>query len=226
MKPDPDAEAWRRHWIAAYARDYYERGPLARLLWQGHVQSERAFDRDRHFGQVLEVGAGGGHHLRAVRHRFDTYWATDADPEPLQRGLAGLAQARSVVVRREDATALSFGDDSIDRLVACHVLEHLPQPHRVLREWARVVRAGGVITLLLPCDPGLAWRWGRSLGPRRRVAAAGLPYDYWMAREHINPVQNLVALVRYYFDRRQELWYPARVPSFDLNLFFICHLAA
>ena len=51
-----------------------------------------------------------------------------------------------------------------------------------------------------------------------------MEYDYWMAREHINPINNLVALLRYYFPERQESWAPLRIPSMDLNLFYLAHL--
>ena len=44
-----------------------------------------------------------------------------------------------------------------------------------------------------------------------------------MAREHVNPINNLVTFVRHYFDDVGEQWLPARLPSIDLNLFYICH---
>jgi SAM-dependent methyltransferase len=104
------------------------------------------------------------------------------------------------------------------------VLEHLPAPHAVLREWSRVVKPGGIISLVLPCDPGIAWRLGRAVGSRGKFVRAGLDYDYWMAREHINAINSLVALVEYYFPHREVAWKPFRVPSMDLNLFYIAHL--
>ena len=44
-----------------------------------------------------------------------------------------------------------------------------------------------------------------------------------MAREHINSINGLVALIEYYFEKRQDCWLPLRVPSMDLNLFYIVH---
>ena len=112
---------------------------------------------------------------------------------------AGKNTAKNIVVAVEDATKLSFENASFDRLIATHVLEHLYRPHEVLREWARVLRPGGTLSIVLPCDPGLLWRIGRRFGPRARAHAQGIPYDYAMAREHVNSITNLVTFINYYF---------------------------
>ena len=104
------------------------------------------------------------------------------------------------------------------------MLEHLPNPVNVLREWNRVVRPGGVISIVLPCDPGLLWRLGRHLGPRRNAQRRGLAYDYLQAAEHINSIFNLTVFIRHHFENVTESWYPARMAVPDLNLFYICHI--
>jgi ubiquinone/menaquinone biosynthesis C-methylase UbiE len=130
----------------------------------------------------------------------------------------------SLVLEKQDATRLSYPDGSFDRLIATHVLEHLPEPVSVLREWNRVVRPGGIISIVLPCDPGFLWRLGRHLGPRRNAKKLGLAYDYLQAAEHINSIFNLVVFIRHHFESLNELWYPTRIPVPDLNLFYICHI--
>lgn len=220
MKPDPSYDEYMERWTSAYESANYERGLAARLLLLSHTWCERKFGPSQHFSRVLEVGAGTGIHITKVRHTFDEYIMTDLNPPMLD-------QARGygkVLVQREDAAHLTFPDASFDRLIATHVLEHLPSPHRVLREWNRVVKPGGIISIVLPCDPGIAWRFGRCLGPRRKFQSIGIDYDYWMAREHVNSITNLVAFIRFYFSRIHEEWQPLRIKSSDLNLFYIAHL--
>jgi SAM-dependent methyltransferase len=53
-------------------------------------------------------------------------------------------------VRREDATALSFGDGSLGAVISLDVLEHVPEYHAALDEFARVLRPGGVLALTVP----------------------------------------------------------------------------
>lgn len=121
---------------------------------------------------------------------------------------------------RADAYPLNYDDSSFDRVIATHVLEHVPFPHLALQEWVRILKPRGVLSLILPCDPGMAWRFGRYFGPRGRAEMAGLPYDYYMAREHINSIFNLRQILQYHFPRRHVTWWPLRLPFPDINLIY------
>lgn len=226
MRSEPDLDIYNARLTSAYDRLNYGRSLSAYFMRRGHELLEKPFDAARSFGRVVEVGAGAGEHLSFVRHRFDDYLMTDWNDARLERARRALPPhlRDKASVAREDATRLSLPDGCADRLIAAHILEHLYRPHEVLREWNRVLRRGGVMSILLPCDPGLMWRFGRMLGPRANAERAGIDYDYWMAREHVNPINNLVVFIRYYFRDRRETWYPARIPSSDLNLFYLCHV--
>jgi ubiquinone/menaquinone biosynthesis C-methylase UbiE len=226
MRAEPDIDVYNQRLADAYQSLNYGRSLSGYFMRRGHVLLEDEFNPEMYFGKVVEVGAGAGEHLGFVRHGFDQYLMTDWNDIRLQHARAALPEAMRarVGVSREDATKLSLADGSVDRLIACHILEHLYRPHEVLREWNRVLRRGGVLSVLLPCDPGVLWRLGRTLGPRANAERAGIDYDYWMAREHVNPIGNLVTFIRYYFREVRETWYPSRIPSTDLNLFYLCHI--
>jgi ubiquinone/menaquinone biosynthesis C-methylase UbiE len=225
MKPDPNYQDYIQRWTSAYKSKNYDSGLAARLLLKSHFWCERAFGSSHHFSRVLEVGAGTGIHLKAVRHSFDQYIMTDLSLSMLgQISVEQDVRRDKIFTQREDATALGFSDASFDRVIAAHVLEHLSAPHLVLREWARVLKPGGTLSIVLPCDPGVAWRTGRHFGSRRKFESLGIDYDYWMAREHVNSITNLIALLRYYFSEIKESWYPFKVPLSDVNLFYIAHI--
>ncbi len=224
-----DDPAWldmRRRFADVYDESNYAGGVQGFVMRSGHRLSERHFGPTQRFDRVLEIGAGTGAHLPFVRHAYREYYVTDADAKALEVArdrAASIATNGRKVFETQSATDLGYADQSFDRLVATHVLEHLYHPHVVLREWRRVVRSGGIITVLLPTDPGFAWRLGRRLGPRRRARRLGFDYDYVMAREHVNPLNNLIAFLRHDFPERIESWWPLGIPSMDLNLFFVCH---
>jgi len=195
------------------------------VMHSSHRFLEKHFNENQSFNRTLEIGAGTGQHISYVRHKFDTYVLSDLDAKTLQvaKDRLGDGHGNKLMFDLQNGEKLNFADNSFDRLIAAHVLEHIYKPHLVLKEWKRVVDHGGVISLLLPTDPGIAWRLGRHLGPRKNAVSQGIAYDYVMAREHVNSCNNLVALVRHYFPERIEAWWPFRIPSIDINLFFICH---
>ena len=218
--------AYRARFAAGYDADNYSSPLQSRVMRASHTLVERAFGPETRFGRVLEVGAGTGEHLASVRHGFDEYTLTDMDPATLEvaRRKLGTGAARGTLrFETQTAETLDYPEDSFDRLIATHVLEHVYRPHLALKEWARVVRDGGTLSVLVPTDPGFAWRLGRRLGPRRRLLRAGIAYDYVMAREHVNPCNALLAILRHYFPDGREAWWPLPVRSIDLNLFVAFH---
>jgi phosphatidylethanolamine/phosphatidyl-N-methylethanolamine N-methyltransferase len=223
MTQPADDPAWldyRRRFAEVYDdlnyRDHSLQGWAMRA---SHRLAERGLDADQHHARVLEVGAGAGEHAAFVRHGFDSYTLLDADGRALEVARRRLGQDPRYTFVEHDGATLPWPDGHFDRLVATHVLEHIPNPHRVLREWCRVLRDGGLLSILIPTDPGIAWRLGRHLGPRRHALRRGIAYDYVMAREHVNACHNLVALIRHQCRERREAWWPLPVPLIDINLF-------
>ena len=193
---------------------------------RSHMLIEKPYTEKNKFSRVLEIGAGSGVHIRFVRHQFDEYVMTDGAEDmvaQLQLASTELSDPR-VTVATENACRLSFGDHSFDRVIATHVLEHLPSPQVVVEEWRRVVKPGGVLSIVLPCDPGFAWRLGRVFGPRAAAQRRGIDYDYAMALEHVNAITNLIAILRHHFDNRKEYWWPSLVPQSDINLIFAINI--
>jgi len=49
-----------------------------------------------------------------------------------------------------DAQKLPFRDNAIDEMYGAHVIEHLEDPLRFLRECKRVLKRGGMVTIITP----------------------------------------------------------------------------
>ena len=83
------------------------------------------------------------------------HWAPEY---ALQRSLSELPNAFYVsadlegdeAMQHMDITDVPFKDDAFDLIVCVHVLEHVPDDRRAMREMARVLRPGGVAMLLVP----------------------------------------------------------------------------
>lgn len=131
---------------------YGTTNPVARLLMTRFL---RAFERALPTAEprtVLEVGAGEGRLLERVRARFPTARCLAAELSPVLAARAA-RQVRLPYVA-QSAEALGIRDQSVDLVIACEVLEHLPDPARAVRELARVAR--GRVVLSVPREP--LWR--------------------------------------------------------------------
>lgn len=224
MRTEPDFDAYLRQFEANYEKLNYSGNLSSKVLAHSHVVLEKAFGPDDHFSKVLEIGAGSGQHPKTVRHSFDEYWVTDGNDRMLDQAREQLGDDKRFHYQVEDARKLSVDDASFDRVIATHVLEHIVHPHDVLREWTRILKPGGTLSLVLPCDPGLAWRIGRSIGVRKRATDAGLEYDYWMAREHVNSIFNLVTFINFYYKDVSATYWPMRLPFPDINLIYAANI--
>lgn len=96
---------------------------------------------------VLDAGCGTGLSGRAIRAAgcTGTLVGIDVSAPSLERAAASGAYTET---RRGDLNrALEFGDDRFGLLACVGVLTYVPEVERCWREFARVVRPGGVIVL-------------------------------------------------------------------------------
>jgi hypothetical protein len=83
------------------------------------------------------------------------HWAPEY---ALQQSLQSLPNAAYVsadlegdeAMQHMDMTDVPFKDDHFDLIVCVHVLEHVPDDRRAMREMVRVLKPGGVAMLLVP----------------------------------------------------------------------------
>lgn len=219
--------AYRAGFACGYDDQNYGNSLQARVMRAGHRFLERTLPKSSGpFPCVLEVGAGTGEHVSFVAHPFERYLISDLDAGALKFARRKLSEGNDdqrYTYLVQGAERLAVPDGQVDRLIAAHVLEHLERPHQVIKQWQAALKPGGILSVLLPTDPGLAWRLGKHLGPRRAALARGLPYDYIMAREHVNACYPLLGLLKFYFPEHRLAWWPLAVPSTDLNLFVAFH---
>lgn len=97
--------------------------------------------------RVLEVGCGNGLHARKYAERYD-YTGVD-----LVQSLVDATDRNTppdATVLQADATALPHDANTFDAVVGTAVLHHMDDYVEALREWQRVARPGGSVTLMEP----------------------------------------------------------------------------
>lgn len=123
---------------------------------------------------ILDIGCGDGVITRRLRECFPeaTIEAIDVDPVRLDRARAYCA---GVTFRQGDVRSLPYEERTFDAVVCHHVLEHVGDDARALKECWRVLVPGGLLILGVPHEGGAVGRMLRRM--HRRLYAQG---------EHVN----------------------------------------
>lgn len=138
--------------IGNHHHKYSSANPVIRRLtehWLGRLDGMAAqIQRETPQARVLEVGCGEGEIARRLHDRWGNVTALDLPDAGLR---ADWRQTPGPRFLHADAEQLPFDDDTFDVLVSVEVLEHLRNPERALREYARVARRH--LLLSVPREP-------------------------------------------------------------------------
>jgi len=170
------------------------------------------------YPRILEVGGNVGEHIRFVASDYESYTLTDYRDTGFQ------TQDKKILFKIADVHNLPFHDDEFDRTISTCLLHHLIDPKKALEELRRVTTHNGLISILVPCDPGLAYRVAKKIGPSRKWKAAGITNpDFYHYTQHRNHYPGIDSMIREIFrsDDLQTNHWPFRIKSWNINLFAV-----
>ena len=149
-----------KSWWRAIAEHHYRYPVTAIETFNANAYSCPACDasdRERLYALYLDRIAATLD--RSRRYRFVEF----APSMPLRRRLRRLPfiDYRSADLHRRsvddriDITAMGYGDASIDMILCSHILEHIPDDRKAMREMLRVLAPGGLAIVMVPLIVGL-----------------------------------------------------------------------
>ncbi len=148
-------------------------GRFLRHIADAEARGEALAERLPSTGRILEVGCGTGGLLVAAARKGRVIEGVDIASRWLIAARRRLSDhGLSVPLLAASAERLPWADGRFEAVVADSVLEHLDDPARALREWARVLRPGGRLIVWSPnrytltTDPHVGL-WGLGWLPRR-----------------------------------------------------------
>ena len=195
------------------------------FIKNGHRQLEHFKKNKSHFSKILEIGAGSTPHYHFIKHTYDEYHIVETSEYALDYH----KNNKKVKLVKYDGKVIPYENDFFDRIIISHCLEHILSPEFFIKEMMRVLKKGGVLSISLPTDPGIAWRLGRLfVGLFKVKKSYNLSFDefeYLNATEHVNSIFNLISIIRYnYKGSIEESFYPLKIKSVDLNLIYNVHI--
>jgi SAM-dependent methyltransferase len=173
------------------------------------------------FRTTLEIGAGLGEHLNyevLTLEQRSNYYALE-----LRENMAeAIRKAHPGVntVCADCQTRMPFEDGYFDRILAVHVLEHLPNLPAALDEIYRLCnKKSGTFSIVIPCEGGLAYSLARRISAQRIFENRyKMPYDWFYKREHINFPVEIQEEISRKFDISSRAYFPLLIPSISMNL--------
>jgi ubiquinone/menaquinone biosynthesis C-methylase UbiE len=168
------------------AADYREAHGSGEELLRYRLELIASMMRFHPGDRVLEIGCGPGNHLIPLAGSFSSALGTDISP-----GMIGIASQRcheqglqgKVSFALSNAETLDgIADACFDAAFCVGAFEHMPDKPAVLRNVARVLKAGGRFGCLTPNGD---WPWYRAIAPRLGLATTRLSTDRFVTAADI-----------------------------------------
>lgn len=175
------------------------------------------------FSRTLEIGAGLGEHLKYEKlnpEQRKNYFCLDLRENMVEVIHQTFPDVQAIVHDCQKPLTM-FTDGYFDRILAIHVLEHLPDLPSAVREVYRLIdKQKGVFSVVIPCEGGLAYGLARRLSAQRIFEQRyKQSYQWFIEREHINLPREILEELDPYFEVAHKIHFPLSfLPAQNLNL--------
>ena len=167
--------------------------------------------------RTLEIGAGIGEHLRYENLAVQDYHCVELRENMARELRKRFPRVKTVV--GDCQRRMPFSDGHFHRILAIHVLEHLPNLPAAVEEIDRVLSSDGELCVVIPCDPGFLYSVARKISAERIFKRRyGQPYGWFVRREHINSPHEILSVLQKRFHIAKKRFFPSILPFIDLNL--------
>lgn len=96
-------------------------------------------------GKLLDVGCGNGSSMQIMKSKGWQVVGIDFDEQAIKS-----AQQLELDVRFGDLFSQKFPDEEFDAIMMNHVIEHVPDPKKLLEECRRILKKDGMLVALTP----------------------------------------------------------------------------
>jgi SAM-dependent methyltransferase len=178
---------------------------------------------ERNYADILEIGANEGEHIPFVRRTYLRYTALDLRLPPSQ--ILEIFGKQGVTFLTGSAESLPFAQCSFDRVILTCVLHHLGDLESALREILRVTKVDGIISISVPNDPGIFYRFLRQVTSVRKAKKFNLQEQLSLVHslEHKNHFWAIDTILRWVFASQEisRKSYPGLMKYWQLNFLTI-----
>jgi SAM-dependent methyltransferase len=163
------------------------------------------------FRTTLEIGAGLGEHLeyeRLTPAQESGYYCNEY--REIMAAEINRRFPRVQTVVSDCQQRMDFADGFFDRIIAIHVLEHLPNLPACLAELYRLInKDAGRLLIVIPTEGSLAYSLARKISAERVWNRHfNAPYAEFYKREHVNVPHEILTELAPYFTVEARSFFP------------------
>jgi len=214
----------KEHYKEKNYKEYLYSGFLGYLFRYQHKKLSPSYLKNKE--KILEIGPGFEPHVKFVNLTFNEYHCLEINNSKELREYYN-NYFPEIILNNYDGKKINFPDNTFDRIIISHTLEHVLDFENFINEMLRVLKKNSFISVASPCDNGFLWRLGRFFLKKTFHKAKGtkeIDYDYIMAKEHVNTIFQILSVLKKKYIIKDELFLPFRLKIIDLNLIHICHI--
>lgn len=143
---------WNDEMIKLYHREgtiFESKNPIVRILEKMRLRKIIKLAQIKNNDKILDLGCGEGYLISLLPDKISVV-GVDISPVALNRAKETFKNKKNISFELGNAYKLNCPEKYFDRIICSEVLEHVPDPRKVMEEIHRLLKNDGLATVSIP----------------------------------------------------------------------------